>query len=297
MFKKKFIVITGGVGFIGSNLIELLLKKTQDYIISIDNYRHGLKKNQIKHKRVKYIKGETINISKILSKYKNNIKVVFHFGEYARIHQSFVDHEECFSSNIKGTFQVLEFCTKNKIKIIYSATSASLGNKGKDQYLSPYAYTKAQNLKMINQLNLWLGLRYEILYFYNVYGNKQISTGKMATVIGIFEEQYKKNRPMPVVKPGTQSRKFTHIKDTVNGCYLVWKKNKNAHYTLANNKSYKIIDVAKLFSSKIKLKDERLGERYKSVVVDKISNMKIHRINCNLSLKDYIYKFKQNNRF
>ncbi len=292
MFKKKFIVITGGVGFIGSNLIELLLKKTQDYIISIDNYRHGLKKNQIKHKRVKYIKGETINISKILSKYKNNIKVVFHFGEYARIHQSFVDHEECFSSNIKGTFQVLEFCTKNKIKIIYSATSASLGNKGKDQYLSPYAYTKAQNLKMINQLNLWLGLRYEILYFYNVYGNKQISTGKMATVIGIFEEQYKNKKHLTVVRPGTQNRRFTHIDDTIRGCYIAWKKNLNKHYILSSSKSYTIIQVAKMFKSNFKFIKSRLGERNKSTIVKNIGGMKIHNIDCKSNLKTYIDNFK-----
>ncbi len=294
--KKKIIVITGGVGFIGSNLIELLLTKTKDNIISIDDYSYGRKKNEIKNKRVKYIKKKTENISEALNKYKKNIKVIFHFGEYARIHQSFKDYKECFSSNINGTSKVFEFCTKNKIKIIYSATSASLGNKGKDQYLSPYAYSKAQNLKMITQLNKWFGLKYEVLYFYNVYGNRQISIGKMATVIGIFEECYKKNKPMPVVKPGTQSRKFTHIYDTVRGCYLAWKKNKNSHYSLANSKSYKIIDVAKLFSSKIKFKEKRLGERYKSVVINKVSNLPIYRLKCHLSLKDYILKFKFENK-
>ena len=296
MSKKKFIVITGGVGFIGSNLIEFLLNKTQDHIISIDNYTYGYKKNEIKNKRVKYIKNQTSNIFNILNRYKKNIKVIFHFGEYARIHQSFRDYDKCFSSNIIGTSKVLEFCTKNKIKIIYSATSASLGNKGKDQFLSPYAYSKAQNLKMITQLNRWFGLKYEILYFYNVYGKRQISTGKMATVIGIFEECYKKNKPMPVVKPGNQSRKFTHIADTVNGCYLAWKKNRNSHYSLANNKSYTIKNVAKMFSSQVKYLKPRLGERFKSVVIDRVSNTKINRIDCRLNLRDYISKFKIENK-
>jgi len=293
--KKKIIVVTGGVGFIGSNLIELLLTKTKDNIISIDDYSFGRKKNEIKNKRVKYIKNKTENISEALNKYKKNIKVIFHFGEYARIHQSFKDYKECFSSNINGTSKVLEFCTKNKIKIIYSATSASLGNKGKDQYLSPYAYSKAQNLKMITQLSSWFNLKYEILYFYNVYGRRHIAKGSMATVIGIFEEHYKKNKKIPVVKPGSQSRKFTHIDDTVNGCYLAWKKNKNYHYSLANNKSYKIIEVAKLFSTKIKFLKPRLGERYKSVVLNKISGKKIYSFPCEKKLEDYILEFKKKN--
>ena len=296
MMKKKFIVVTGGVGFIGSNLIELFLKKTNYSIISLDNYSHGSKKNEIKDNRVKYINEETKNIFKILNKYKKQIKVIFHFGEYARIHQSFDNYSECLSSNINGTSEVLQFCLKNKIKIIYSATSASLGNKGKDQNLSPYAFTKAKNLKMITQLNKWFGLKFEILYFYNVYGKKQISNGTMATVIGIFQEHYKNNKPLPVVKPGYQSRKFTHIFDTVNGCYLAWQKNKNRHYSLANNKSYRIIDVAKLFSSKIRYLRPRLGERYKSVVIDKVSNTKIYKLDCKLSLKDYILKFKSENK-
>lgn len=292
---KSIIVVTGGVGFIGSNLIKLLLEKTNKKIISIDNYKYGSKKNQINNNRIKYIKSDTKNINKVLKKKSKEIDSVFHFGEYARIHQSFKDYNECFSSNISGTLSVLDFCKNNKIKIIYSATSASLGNKGKDQYLSPYAYSKAQNLKMITQLSKWFGLKYEILYFYNVYGKGQISKGKMATVIGIFEEHYKKNKKMPVVKPGSQSRKFTHIDDTVNGCYLAWKNNKNYHYSLANNKAYKIIQVAKLFSKKIKYLKPRLGERYKSVVLNKISGQKIYSFPCEKKLEDYITDFKDNN--
>ena len=293
---KNIIVVTGGVGFIGSNLIEFLLKKTsKKNILSIDNYKYGSKKNEIKNNRVTYINGDTKDISKILNKYKKNIDTIFHFGEYARIHQSFKDHEECMATNVSGTSEILKFCVKNDIRIIYSATSASLGNKGNDQYLSPYAFTKARNLQTILQLNSWLGLKYEIMYFYNVYGNKHISQGEMATVIGIFENNYSKRKSLPVVKPGTQSRKFTHIDDTVNGCYIAWRNKKNRHYSLANNKSYRIIDVAKMFSNKIKFLKPRLGERYKSVVTNKISNQKIYGLDCKKSLKDYIIDFKKKN--
>ena len=292
---RNIIVITGGAGFIGSNLIEIFLNKTSKKILSIDNYKYGSKKNEIKNSRVKYINGNTKNISKLLNNYKSKIDTIFHFGEYARIHQSFKDYEECISSNVNGTSEVLNFCLNNKIRIIYSATSATLGNQGNDQYLSPYAFTKARNLKTLIQLNEWFDLKYEIMYFYNVYGKRQISKGNMATVIGIFENYYLKNKPLPVVKPGIQSRKFTHIDDTINGCFVAWKKKKNRHYSLANNKSYKIIDVAKMFGNKIKYLKPRLGERYKSVVTDNIGNNKIYRLECKKSLKDYILKFKKEN--
>ncbi len=291
---NKILVVTGGAGFVGSNLIEFLLKKTKLKIYSIDNYSTGKKINHIKNKRVKYFKGETNNIFKILDKYKKNINAIFHFGEYARIHQSFADIRKCFEFNISGSAEVFMFCLKNKIKLIYSATSASLGNKGLDQELSPYAFSKAKNLNFLMNLKKWYNFSFEILYFYNVYGKRQIKTGKMATVIGIFEQQYKMGKSLSVVKPGTQSRKFTHIDDTVNGCYLAWKKNMNRHYTLSNSKSYTILEVAKLFTNKVRFLQKRLGERNKSTVVKNIGNTKLYKIPCRTSLKKYINEFKQN---
>src|SRR6056300_2118804 len=139
---RKYIVVTGGCGFVGSNLIQYILKKTKDKIISIDNYSVGSKKNQINSKQVKYIKGNTKDISKVLKKYSSGIKVIFHFGEFSRIYQSFIHMNKCIQSNTIGSNAVFNFCLKHKIKLIYSATSASLGNKGKDKNLSPYAFTK-----------------------------------------------------------------------------------------------------------------------------------------------------------
>ena len=289
---KKIIIVTGGAGFVGSNLIEKLSKDTKYNIISIDNYSTGKKSNHIKSKSVKYLRGDTCDIYKICNKYKKKILVIFHFGEFARIHQSFLKTKECFNSNISGTHKVINFCNENKIKLIYSATSASLGNKGEDQNLSPYALSKTNNLKMILNMRRWFNFKYEILYFYNVYGPRQIKKGSMATVVGIFEDLYKKGKSLTVVRPGTQSRKFTHVDDTVDGCILAWKKNKNREYILSNTKSYTIKEVALMFSNKIKLVPSRLGERYKSASVSTIDGRKVFNIPCNKSLKNYINNFK-----
>tara|TARA_B100000989_G_scaffold108526_1_gene79570 strand:- start:2660 stop:3550 length:891 start_codon:yes stop_codon:yes gene_type:complete len=288
---KNFILVTGGAGFVGSNLIECLLKKTNFKIISLDNYSTGSKKNHIKSKRVHYLKGDTKKINKSLYKYKNKINSVFHFGEFSRIFQSFEKFEQCFDSNSIGSKEVFKFCLDNNIKLIYSATSASLGNKGKDKGLSPYAFTKSKNLELLENLKNWFNLKFEIIYFYNVYGNRQIEKGDMATVIGIFENQYKKGLPLSVVLPGNQTRRFTHISDTIEVCFKAWKNNKCAHYSISHKKSYSINDVAKMFKSKIIYLPPRLGERYSSALTNMTYNNKVIKKYGKISLKDYITSF------
>tara|TARA_B100000212_G_scaffold177348_1_gene133528 strand:- start:93 stop:989 length:897 start_codon:yes stop_codon:yes gene_type:complete len=285
---NKIIIVTGGAGFVGGNLIEKLLSKTKYKIISVDNYSSGSIKNHIKDTRVKYIKDSTSNISKTLNKYKSKIHTIFHFGEFARIYQSFLKMDECIRSNSIGTHAVFNFCLSNKIKLVYSATSATIGNKGKDKNLSPYAFTKAKNLEMLENLKNWFNFKYEILYFYNVYGPKQISVGPMATVIGIFENQYKNNKTLTVVKPGNQSRRFTHINDTVDACFYAWKKNKCRHYSISTKKSYTILEVAKMFNSKIKFLAPRKGERYASALTNMNLSNKVYKIFGKISLKNYI---------
>ena len=291
---KNKIIVTGGAGFVGTNLIALLLKKTKFKIISIDNYSSGSKKNHIKNSRVKYLKSNTKNISKVIKKPKE-IQSVFHFGEFARIYQSFLNMTKCIDYNTIGSNAVFNFCLENKIKLIYSATSASLGNKGKDKHLSPYAFSKAQNLELLENLKKWYNFKYEVIYFYNVYGPHQICKGPMSTVIGIFEDHYKKGKALPVVKPGSQTRRFTHIFDTVNICYVAWKKNLCRHYSISNIKSYSIINVAKMFKSKIKFLPKRPGERYASALINKNLSNKIFKYFGSTKLKDYISDFLKYN--
>ena len=287
---KKKILITGGAGFVGTNLIKLFLKRTNYKIISLDDYSSGNKKNHFKNKRVKYIKGKTVDIEKIIKKPKE-INSVFHFGEFARIYQSFLKMNECIESNNIGSNAVFNYCLKNKIKLIYSATSASLGNKGKDKNLSPYAFSKAKNLELLENLKKWFNFKYEVIYFYNVYGPYQICKGQMSTVIGIFEDHYKRGKPLPVVKPGTQSRRFTHIDDTVEICYYAWKKNLCRHYSIANKKSHSILEVARMFNSKIKFLPKRLGERYASALINKNLSNKMYKYFGKINLKDYVNNF------
>ena len=291
---KDIIIVTGGAGFVGSNLISLLLKKTKFKIISIDNYSTGKKKNHLNNQRVIYIKDNTKNIHKILKKKINKIKTVFHFGEFSRIYQSFLKLNECINSNTIGSHEVFNFCLSNKIKLIYSATSASIGNKGNDKNLSPYAFTKAKNLELLENLKKWFNFKFEIVYFYNVYGPGQIKTGSMSTVIGIFEDQFRKKIPLTVVKPGSQSRRFTHINDTIEACYHAWKKNECKHYSISNRKSYTIIEVAKLFDTKIKLLPPRKGERYASALTTMNLSNKVHKMFGKINLKDYIANIVKN---
>ena len=284
---KNIIVVTGGAGFIGSNLIKFLINKTNLKVISIDNYSTGTKKNHLNHKNVEYIKSDNINISTILKKHKNKIKVIFHFGEFSRIYQSFLNPKECLNSNINNSFEVINFAKDNKIKIIYSATSSSLGNNGEDENLSPYAWAKTKNIELIKNYSKWFGLKYELLFFYNVYGSGQILNGPMSAVIGVFETQFKKKLPLTIVRPGSQKRDFTHIDDIINGCYLAFKNGKQKEYMLGTQKQYTILQIARMFETKIKYLPPRYGERSKSNTPNN-NAFKYLGYRAKINIKDYI---------
>ncbi len=293
--KKNIILVTGGAGFIGSSLIKHFIDNNYNYkIISLDNYSTGYVKNHVINKNVKYIKGNSKDVDKLLKKEKNKIKVIYHFGEFSRIYQSFKSIKRCMDYNIHNSFKVIDFAKDNKIKIIYSATSSNLGNKGSDENLSPYSWSKSKNIELIKNYSKWFGLKYELVFFYNVYGPGQILNSPMAAVIGIFERQYKNKEFLSVVKPGSQRRDFTHINDIINGCILAWKKGKQNSYMLGTKKTYSINEIAKMFKTKIKYIPARPGERFGSIIPNNNAK-KILGYMAKIDIKNYIKDFIKNN--
>lgn len=283
--KQKKILVTGGAGFIGSNLIEQLVKDRNNVVFSLDNYSTGKKENHIKG--ATYLEGDTRDIARLVTTIPD---LVFHLGEYARVEKSFEDMPLVWRSNKEGTFAVLEFCRAHGIKLIYAGSSTKFGDGGMGRDQSPYAWTKASNTELVQNYGRWFKLPYAITYFYNVYGPREISRGGFATVIGIFKEQYRSKKPLTVVSPGTQLRIFTHIDDIVSGLTLVGEKGEGDGYGLGADEEWSILDIAKMFNSQIKMLPPRAGNRMSS-------SMELSRAQRELgwrakkSIKDHIAHF------
>ena len=271
------ILVTGGAGYVGSNLIKHLKGNTNATITSLDNYFTGQEANHIKG--VEYIQDCTWKINELPKQ-----DIVYHFGEYSRVVPSFKDVEYLMTSNLWGTSRVLEQCKKWNAKLIYSASSSKFGG---NENLSPYSWVKAKMVELIKNYSEWYGLKYEVCYFYNVYGKNHISEGDYATVIGIFEKQYKEGEALTIVGDGKQSRQFTHIDDIVNALDKVRMKDSNKEWHLGSDVEYKIIDVARMFTDNIKFIPERKGERYKAISIDNDTKEELNWEIKN-NLKEYI---------
>ena len=263
--KNKKILIIGGAGYIGSHLCNILSKN--NYVFSLDNYSNGYISNHIKN--VTYIKGDSINIASLV-KFKPDI--IFHLGEYSRVEQSFEDIELVWKYNIISIYPVLDFARKNNSKFIYAGSSTKFnGNKEKGRSLSPYSWSKATNTDFIVNFSNWYGLNYAITYFYNVYGGNELKNGKYATLIGIFKKQFENNKPLTIVKPGTQKRFFTHVNDIISGLVLVAKNGYGDNYGIGSNDYYSVIEVAKMFKKEYIFIPKRKGNRmYSTLKIEKI---------------------------
>jgi len=256
------ILVTGGAGFIGSHLCEELVKNINNSVYSLDNYSTGKKENHIN--RVIYVQGDTKNIEDLID---CNPDVIYHLGEYSRVEQSFNDIEKVWSSNKDGIFAVLQFCRTVGSKIVYAGSSTKFADGGLGRSQSPYAWTKASNTELVENYGNWFGIKYAITYFYNVYGGREISTGKYATLIALFKEKYKNGEPLTVVSPGTQLRNFTHIDDIISGLIMVGKKGDGDNYGIGCSQSFSILEIANIFDTEIKMLPEREGNRMSSEVV------------------------------
>jgi len=284
---KKKILVTGGAGFVGSHLCERLSKNKNYDVYSLDNYFTGSRDNHVKN--VTYIKGNTKDIEKLINFYPD---MVYHLGEYSRVEQSFEDMEKVWEYNKDGIFAVLEFVRKAGCKILYAGSSTKFGDGGLGRSASPYAWTKATNTELVENYGLWYNVPYAITYFYNVYGPREIQTGKYATLIALFKEKMKNNESLTIVSPGTQKRNFTHIDDIVDGLILVGENGYGDEFGIGSGEAFTILEVAKMFDGEIKMLPERRGNRMSAeVITDKTKALGWEP---KRKLKDYINECRKN---
>jgi len=250
------ILVTGGAGFIGSHLCELLSKDSSNRIVSLDNYSTGSKSNHIMG--VEYIRGETKDINSLITFTPD---IVYHLGEYSRVEQSFEDLETVWSSNKLGTFEVLQFCRKHACKIVYAGSSTKFGDGGLGRSQSPYGWTKASNTELVKNFGEWFDVPYAITYFYNAYGPREIRTGKYATLIALFAERMRKNEPLTVVSPGVQKRNFTHVIDIVSALKLVGEQGYGDDFGIGSSQAFSVFEIAKMYGGQIVILPQRRGNR------------------------------------
>ena len=285
---KKKILVTGGAGFVGSNLCERLASDDKNDVYSLDNYFTGSKDNHVDN--VTYIEGSTADIDTLVD---FNPHTIYHLGEYSRVEQSFDDMEKVWRFNKDGIFAVLEFCRKTGAKIVYAGSSTKFGDGGLGRSQSPYAWTKATNTELVENYSTWFNVPFAITYFYNVYGKREIQTGKYATLIALFKEKMKKGEPLTIVSPGTQKRNFTHIDDIINALVLVGENGYGDEFGIGSPEAYTILEIAQMFGAEIEMLPERKGNRMSADVVSAKTEALGWR--ATKSIKDYINELKAGN--
>jgi len=283
----KKILVTGGAGFVGSHLCERLTKCTTNNVYSLDNYFTGSELNHVPN--VTYIRGNTEDITKLIT-FKPDI--LYHLGEYSRVEQSFDDIDTVWRFNKNGIFAVLEFVRQTGCKIVYAGSSTKFGDGGLGRSASPYAWTKASNTELVKNYGQWFNVPYAITYFYNVYGPREIKTGKYATLIALFNEKMKNEEPLTVVSPGNQKRNFTHVDDIIDALILVGENGYGDEFGIGSEESFSILEVAKFFNGKIEMLPERRGNRMNAEVVS--DKTKALGWNPKKRLVDYIEECRNN---
>ncbi|GGN37361.1 MULTISPECIES: NAD-dependent epimerase/dehydratase family protein [Marinomonas] len=286
--KDKKVLVTGGAGFVGSHLCERLVAMGGYEVYSLDNYFTGSEANHVAG--VTYIRGETKDIAMLVDFMPH---MVYHLGEYSRVEQSFDDIEKVWAYNKDGIFSVLEFVRKVGCKILYAGSSTKFGDGGFGRSASPYAWTKATNTELVMNYGNWFNVPYAITYFYNVYGEREIQTGKYATLIALYKEKMRKGEPLTVVSPGSQKRNFTHIDDIIDGLVLVGENGYGDEFGIGSEEGFSIVEVAKMFGGQIEMLPERKGNRMTAdVIADKTKAL---GWSAKRTLSDYIDSLRVDN--
>lgn len=285
MITNKKILVTGGAGFVGSHLCAKLVNFDNDVYV-LDNYFTGSKKNHINN--VSYKKGETKNIFKYF-KHLESLDYVFHLGEYSRVEQSFEDIDKVIEFNILSFFEVIKLCKHFNAKLIYCGSSTKFAKYFNKDDISPYAWSKKNNTEFLIYFADLFKIKYAITYFYNVYGDREISDGKYATVIAKFIKYKKSNKKyLTVTKPGTQRRNFTYIDDIISGLIVVAKRGYGDGYGIASSESFSLIELTKLFNMPYKFQEKKRGNRLNGKLVT--SKTKSLGWKSQFNLRDFLSK-------
>lgn len=269
IINNKTILITGGAGFIGSHLAENL--NDNNTIFCIDNYLTGKKENHIDG--VNYISGNVADISSLMSGVK--VDYIFHLGEYSRVEQSLSEPEIALSNSYRTFSSVLEFWRNSGAKLIYSGSSTKFAKDTDGQALSPYTAAKALNSQLLVNYANWYSLPFSIVYFYNVYGGRELTSGRYCTVIGKFKQMVSDGaKSLPVREPGSQRRNFTHIDDIVSGIVIAASSGNGDGYGIGAAESYSILDLCEMFQCSPKWLPGTSSNRHNGILhVEKIKDL------------------------
>ncbi len=259
MNNQKLVLVTGGAGFIGSNLCKRLVEEGHT-VLSLDNYFTGSRDNHVPG--VEYREGHTKDIERHVSETPD---LIYHLGEYSRVEKSLEEPALVWDLNKDGTFGVLEFWRKRGCKMIYAGSSTKFGDGGLGRDQSPYAWTKATNTELVRNYGSWYGLPYAITYFYNVYGPGE-RAGVYGTVIEIFKQKRLADEPLMVTAPGTQKRNFTHVDDIIDGLIKVGASGAGDDFGIGNEQAYSILEIAQMFGGEIVMKPASPGNRMTSEI-------------------------------
>ena len=255
------ILIIGGAGFIGSHLCESY--SNNHNVTSLDNYISGKKDNHITG--IEYLSMDAKDILSIEPKYD----LIFHLGEYSRVEQSLNKIDFVLENNSRPILNILKFAKQSNAKLVYAGSSTKFADDGQNKFLSPYAFSKWQNSELVKFYCEMNDLSYAITYFYNVYGGRENQEGEFATVIAKFLYLKKMSIKLKITKPGTQTRNFTHINDTINALMLIAEKGNGDEYGIAHPDKYSIENIAKLISDDYEYIEGTVANRMDSTILTK----------------------------
>lgn len=248
---KKMALVTGGAGFVGSYLCERLVREGYR-VISLDNYFSGSEKNHVAG--VEYRRGHTKDIETLIPETPD---IVYHLGEYSRVAKSLEEPELVFDLNVLGTFAVLEFWRARKCKLVYAGSSTKGVSAREDgvigRDLAPYTWMKASNTELVANYGRWYEIPYAIVYFYNVYGERERTIEEYGTAIETWRQRKAEGKSLQVRSPGTQERAFTHVLDTVDGIILVGEKGEGDNFGIGSDEIFTLLQVAEMFGGEIEM--------------------------------------------